>query len=155
MTKPCENAGKTASDGSSLSLKCMPQQEVHQRTDSSRTRDRHDPCRNHLVGDTPVDSAETLRPAHAHDGAGDDMRGRNRKMQHGRRENDEGRIQICRKTIDRLHAENFISDSTDDAPAADTGTGTHRRRARHFDFPRHLERADIAARQQCRRRLQS
>ena len=79
------------------------------------------------------------------------MRGRYREMQHGRRENDKRRVQICRKTIDRLHAEDLISDSTDDTPATDTGTSTHRRRACHFDFPRHLERSDIAARQQCQR----
>ena len=66
-------------------------------------------------------------------------------MQHGRRENDDGRIEIRREAADRLQLENLAADGLDDAPAAHRRTDGHSRRRQQFHDRRHLEFTDVAA----------
>ena len=79
------------------------------------------------------------------------MRCGNREMKHRSCKNDRCRVQVCSKAVDRLHAENFIADSTDDFPAANTCSEAHGKSAGNFYFPRNFKRSDIAARKKCQR----
>ena len=80
-----------------------------------------------------MDGLDALGRADAHDGAGDDVRRGDWQVQERRREDDDGRVQVGRESMNRVHLENLAADGADDFPAADARAECHRRRAEQQD----------------------
>ena len=70
---------------------------IDNRADDCRAGNRHDPCENHLLRHAPMHCIHALCRADTHDGAGNDMRRADGKMEEGRGEDNRRRVEIRRK----------------------------------------------------------
>ena len=86
----------------------------HDGTDGNR----NDPGDEHTAGDAPMDGADAFSWTDTHDGARYDVSRTDRQMKEGGRKDDDGRVQIRRKAIDRFHLEDLRPHRRDDTPAA-------------------------------------